>query len=346
MTDDAARDSIRRRLLEARGFAPETIDALLAYGDTPGLGRADRLPLPDEPFADAWRRFESEAQETDAVATLTRHFPQMRFPIEPGISQRDAYREATRRGAFDRTTGLEHGLPLRQPSRIAIEVFATMGGGVPAITVDDRRDFETLVQAFTARNEPDPVPPAMGACLIRGLTNWSRVDDHRAAWEARRGDATSTWADEFARLAGRPVLYQDNLVLLSRGPYSAVGAADAGLDERDWLARSLVIRREHECTHYFTRRVFGWVRDHVVDELLADFIGLLHAFGRYRPALAEAFLGLEGSGVRPDGRLWIYRGRAALPDEAMPALAALAELIKKDTEKWATVIKKAGIKIQ
>jgi tripartite-type tricarboxylate transporter receptor subunit TctC len=26
--------------------------------------------------------------------------------------------------------------------------------------------------------------------------------------------------------------------------------------------------------------------------------------------------------------------------------AALTELIKKDTEKWATVIKKAGIKIQ
>ena len=44
---------------------------------------------------------------------------------------------------------------------------------------------------------------------------------------------------------------------------------------------SLAIRREHEATHYFTTRLFGRVRSHALDELLADFIGLLTAFGRY-----------------------------------------------------------------
>ena len=114
-------------------------------------------------------------------------------------------------------------------------------------------------------------------------------------------------------------------MILSSGPYSAVASADVGLQETDWLARSLVIRREHEFTHYFTYRVFGAIRSHVVDELIADFVGLVHAFGRYRTDLALRFLGLESyPRSRADGRLGIYRGQPPLSDAAMTIVGGLA----------------------
>ena len=71
---------------------------------------------------------------------------------------------------------------------------------------------------------------------------------------------------ELGRLAADKPRYQDRFVILSRGPYSAVPAADTGLSEAEWLERSLVIRREHELTHYFTYRLFGSMRNHLLDE--------------------------------------------------------------------------------
>ena len=95
------------------------------------------------------------------------------------------------------------------------------------------------------------------------------------------------------------------------------------MNDDDWLAKSLVIRREHECTHYFTYRVFRSMRNNVFDELIADFVGLVRAFVGYRGYLARRFLGLEAfPAIRPGSRIEIYRGE--LSDEALSAIGALA----------------------
>jgi hypothetical protein len=95
------------------------------------------------------------------------------------------------------------------------------------------------------------------------------------------------------------------------------------MDANDWLARSLVIRREHECTHYFTYRVFRSMRNNVFDELIADFVGLVRAFGGYRGDLARRFLGLEAfPAIRPGSRIEVYR--SGLSDEALGTIASLA----------------------
>ena len=171
----------------------------------------------------------------------------------------------------------------------------------------------------------------MGACIVSGLNNWDRVTRHRAAWEQTL-DATAdaetrdeAWRSEFRAFAAQKARYQDRCIILSRGPYSAVSAADVGLPEDEWLARSLVIRREHECTHYFTHRVFGVMRNNVLDELIADFVGIVRAFGRYRAELALRCLGLEHPDrYRAGGRLENYRGTPPVSDADFRVLQRLA----------------------
>ena len=84
------------------------------------------------------------------------------------------------------------------------------------------------------------------------------------------------------------------------------------------------IRREHELFHYFTYRRFGRIRTHVLDELLADFVGLLRTDGRYDARLALRFLGLDRwPEWRAGGRVENYV-RGKLPDEVLPAIGTLA----------------------
>jgi hypothetical protein len=159
---------------------------------------------------------------------------------------------------------------------------------------------------------------------VTGLNNWSRVAAYREAWERAHPDADSAWPEEFKRFAARKALYQDRFIILSSGPYSNVPAEAAGEPESAWLERSLVIRREHECVHYFTQRVFGAMRNNLFDEVLADFVALARAYGRYRGDLARRFLGLENfPAYRAGARLETYRGSPPVSDEALVLLRAL-----------------------
>jgi hypothetical protein len=322
----SSRRSLRIRVLESCGAAPSLIDELLAYGEQPCRtdGRPQpACPLPDEAQVDAWERYAREALADGAATTLARHLVQLRFPVRAGMSDDAAYRNATRKGLLEAAVPFAPGIVWRRPDQIRLEVAPTMAGRLPIIVAGDRQDFEWLVQALSARNEPVPVPAAMGACLVKGLNNWSRVADHRAAWEREHPGAD--WAEGFAELIPQKALYQDRLIILSAGPYSATAASDTGLEPGEWLARSLTIRREHELTHYFVYRVCGVMRSHAFDEIVADFIGLSRAFGAYRPDLALRFLGLEAfPAYRPDGRLEVYRSDPPLSEGAAAVVRALA----------------------
>ena len=218
------------------------------------------------------------------------------------------------------------GLVLASPGTVEVSVVATIAGRVPVITAGDRTDFVALVQAFTERNEPTPLPSSMGACLVAGFNNWDRIAAYRTAWERARpeGSIGETWAEAFERLVPQKPLYQDRFVILSRGPYSGVGAERTGFDDEAWLDRSLIIRREHECTHYFVYRLTGMLPRSVMDELVADFVGLVRACGGYRTDLALRFLGLDAyPPYRPGGRLENYRGTLGIGTAAFEDVARL-----------------------
>lgn len=334
----------RREVLQMFGAHDSIVDEVLAYTDKAGgveMGERVSFPLQDEAHLDAWTAYARDATEAGAFQALRRRLIQLRIPVRHGISEEDAYRDAVRKGAFEAAEAYAPGLVLKQPSGLSLQICHTIAGRIPVLSVRDRDDFVALVQAFTDRHEPVPVPAAMGACIVKGLVNWDRVAAYRRAWEAgqRRseqssdgqpgdrgiGEATGdAWASEFRRFAANKSLYQDMFVISSTGPYSAIRAADAGYSEDEWLERSIAIRHEHEVTHYFTFRLFGSFRSHLFDELIADFVGLVRGTGTYRAELALRCLGLETyPAYQGGGRVEVYRGTPPLSDEAFKLVCRL-----------------------
>jgi len=320
----------RRSVLQNAGARRGEVEELLAHSASGEWWRSrpttmPEFPLADEAHATDWVAYAEEARDRGAWAVLRERLVQLQFPVREGMSQEPRYRAATLRGTTPFPAGA--GLQLEAPEELSLELYQTLAGRVPILVTGHRRDFETLVQAFTARNEPWPVPPAMGACLVNGLNNWDRIRAYRRRWEAGdpAGCSEEAWKEEFRRLVPRKELYQDRLIILSRGRYSRVAGADVGEPEEEWLERSQSIRREHECTHYLTLRLFGALRHDLLEELVADFVGIVRTCGAYRPELALRFLGLERfPEFRAGGRLEVYRGDPPLSDGAFRALQELA----------------------
>jgi hypothetical protein len=335
--------ALRRRVLAACGATGDTVDALIALGDQRHRPLPDRpacLPLEDEPHVEAWTRYERAARERGACQELRDRFVQLQFPIQEGISRDSAYRAATLGGEFYHAAAFEPGLQLASPSTVRLDVWPSIGGCIPVLTVENRADFVALVRAFSERNEPADIPASVGACIVSGINNWDRIARHREAWEQAGGELAGSWTEEFRQLAGRKDQYQDRLILLSSGPYSDVAAGDVGLDTASWLEHSLVIRREHEFTHYFIYRLCGMLRQTILDELLADFVGLVKAFGTYRVDLARRFLGIEAfPRFRPGGRLEYYQRHQPLTPSAFTVLTVLAWMatdnLHRVARKWA-----------
>ena len=123
-------------------------------------------------------------------------------------------------------------------------------------------------------------------------------------------------------------LYQDRFIILNDGPYSGVSAKHMGMEEDEWRETSLVIRREHECAHYFTKRVLGTMRNHALDEILADAMGIIGATGRFRSDWFLRFFGLENFPLyRRGARLENYRGDPPLGEEAFSLLKGVVHRI-------------------
>lgn len=316
----------RRAFWLARGASSEQADELVAYAASPvqtGALPQRALPLPDAACVQAWERYAQEAASAGVFETLRRNLVQLRFPIEAGLSGSPAYQAATRRGVLPEDS--EARLPLRRPDSLRVFLHPTPAGRIPVLVAEQRDDFEDLVRALTRRNEPEPVPASMGACTIAGYNNWGRVGELRAAWQALSPDGSEDdWNETFRGLIPQKDLYQDRFMLLSTGPYSATPASVPGLDEAVWREASLRLRLEHECTHYFMRQVCGAMRKSLLDELVADYMGLVHALGAFRLDCFLHFMGLEAyPPYREGGRLQNYRGQPPLSDGAFALLPAV-----------------------
>ena len=324
----------------AVGAAGGEVAELLAYAETrfdPGAVEARvELPLPDEPFVSHWRRLARRARRQGVFEVLAGELPQLAFPVRSGMSRDPDYRSATLEGVEPAGLPGAVGLGLRRPEAIELTLHASPAGAVPVLVAPDRDDFVALVRALAWRNEPAAVPAAQGAAMIAGYNNWSRLRALRRRW--RRTLAadreTRTWGEELRRLRAHKELYQDRFIVLSDGPYSAVPGPELGLDGAEWRRLSRTVRLEHECTHYFTRRLYRSMRNHLLDELIADYCGLVAATGRFRAGWFLRFLGLRGRAARGSGRIALYRGDPPLSDGAFAALARLVESAADALERF------------
>jgi len=331
----------RSGVLSSFGATAPEIEELLFYTKNvfdPGSGREPlKFPLPDEPFVRTWEGYTTEAGEKGAYRVLKKRLIQFQFPIREGISQSASYQTATRRLGSAEGMSEATGLVLEQPERLELILHQTPAGRIPILMTRCREDFVDLVRALAKKNEPVPVPESMGASMVTGYNNWDRIFTYRKQWETANPENCSeeSWQEEFRRLIPQKELYQDRFMILSNGPYSATPARDLGFTEEEWRNASLVIRREHEAAHYFTLRLFSSMRNNVLDELIADYMGIVAAAGHYQARWFLCFVGLENfPDYREGGRLQNYRGNPPLSDGAFRILQALVKSASENLEKF------------
>lgn len=181
---------------------------------------------------------------------------------------------------------------LASPETMEIKLYDSPAGRIPILYVRDTADFEQLVTNIAFRGERPEHLSETGAFFLSNKTT--------------------------------------RFIILSAKPYSNVPAAELGLpDEAEWEEQSLILRRGHECTHYFTKQTYGITNNMLHDEIMADFMGMYEAFGFYRAEWFLRFMGvISGSG----GRLLFYT--KDLPENVRRAVSRLAEIIACGLESW------------
>ena len=260
---------------------------------------------------------------------LAAEYPQLY--LDPDTDTAEDYRRVTLRGEEPETKRLDHYTGDRYDR---METLETPVGPVRVVTLGNRRDFELVLRGMmAAKNGPQAqIPASQGAAMLT-VFNWPRIRAHLALFPEEERAA------EFRRFTADKANYTDQLVILSRGPYSNVDAAAVGLPESEWLARSDTIRRYHELTHVICRRLYPEDDDPVRDELIADAVGLYAAYGHFDPETEMLFLGVR-DGRYVGGRLENYTVEPEkLAGQIGPALRRIQQVIdaRKGAEPFALI---------
>ena len=326
----------REAVLAELGASPAESQELLARSEVTASIQFEelRFPLQDEPFVLPWEHYADQVQRAGSIAVLANYLVELNFPVSAGMSQDTEYSAATRKGITP--TGMRNasGLRFAAPERGSVVLHSTPAGRIPLLITSCREDFVSLVQALACRNEPAEVPASMGACMVRGYNNWARIDMLWREFQIAGGSRTE-WLMEFPKIKAKKHLYQDSFIILSDGPYSNVKAADLGLEEKSWRNSSFVIRREHECAHYFARRIFGSPCNSIMDEIIADYWGIVAAQDTFRASWLLRFFGLESfPDYREGGRLQNYRGKPPLSQGAFIVLQRLVKYAVENLERF------------
>jgi len=244
--------------------------------------------------------------------------------LNPDTDSQEAYRRVVLRGEEPEAKSLTH---YRGDPADREEVMETPAGSVRVVTLGNRQDFELALRSLMAAKDGPltPIPASQGAAMLT-VFNWPRIHAHLARFPEEDRAA------EFKRFTAVRENYIDMLVLLSRGPYSHVDAAAMGETEAAWLEHSDTIRRYHELTHVICRRLCPGDVAPIRDELVADAVGLIAAYGRFDPETEKLFLGIR-DGRYTGGRLGNYTDTPeALTGTVCAALERVRATIDNQTE--------------
>jgi hypothetical protein len=333
--------NFRKQVLAQFGANEAEVGELLAYNqnvfDHSALQAGLSLPLANEPFVPFWEAYAEEAKHIGVFDVLRKRLVQLNFPIQEGISTTEDYQQAVKKGIVSEPIVHSRGLPLKSREQLTLQIHQTPAGKIPVLVAHEREDFVALLRVLTFKNEPHPVPNSQGAAMIAGYNNWDRLWRLKERWKQEQGIffSETAWSEEFRKILPQKHLYQDKFMLLSRAHYSGVTPEQLGLVEEEWREKSLIIRREHECTHYFTKRVLSSMQNKLLDELIADYAGITAAAGTFRADWFLAFLGLENYPVyREGGRLQNYKGTPPLSDGAFRILQTLVYHAVKNLEVY------------
>ncbi len=301
----------------------ETIsDSLKSYFENKFLLKGkNKYFLKEDGSVTFWEDFLDQSAETD-FEILKNFYPQLSFPVEAGINRTSMYIDAVLKGKSNDSI-IKSGLKLNQPDRIKIKIHHSVSGKIPVLVVPDDEDFKKVIQSLLYKNDPLNIPSTMGAVLINGINNWSRIHHLKKRWH--KNNLFGDWNEEFSKkILPNFDLYKDKLIILSTKYYSNVKKEKADLSDAEWLSNSLLIRLEHECTHLYTLKRYGCASNNLHDELVADYIGLAKTFGYFDKNLMLAFMGLEDyPDYRKGSRLENYLASAVFSDDDFEKLVMI-----------------------
>ena len=172
-----------------------------------------------------------------------------------------------------------YGKELNLRGTINISLTQTLLGKLPVIDTESHDDF-TILAAWLMNQPKEDLPLTVNAFTIPARINGER---HR-------------------------------IILLNRAPYSNVPAEKLSLTAQEWLEKSHALRLRHESAHYETLRLFGGMKNHALDEIVADTLGQIAAFGNFDADRQRLFFGLEKGGAQCTGRLQFYCPKVSPPE--------------------------------
>lgn len=199
--------------------------------------------------------------------------------------------------------GINFNFDWRNVDAIKISFAQTLAGKLPMIYTENHDDFTALSSFVSGKTEIRNLPVTVNAYTIQ------------------------------AKIRG--VMHK--IILINRAPYSNIPAEKLSLTTEDWLEKSQKIRIRHESAHYETLRLFGGMKNHALDEILADALGQIAAFGNFSGERQRIFFGLNGGEctgrltfycqkVLPDERKIIYRAVDAVLDKIESEIANSTDL--------------------
>ena len=174
---------------------------------------------------------------------------------------------------------------------LKISFVQTFGGKLPVIDTANHDDFLNVEALVNGRNNLLELPPTVNAFTISAKNE--KIRAHR-------------------------------LILLNSAPYSNIPASKLNLRESEWLEISHAVRLNHEAAHYETLRILGGMKNHALDEILADAMGQIAAFGNFSAERQRLFFGL--SGKECTGRLSFYC-KKIIPAEREIVYSAVDEVL-------------------
>jgi hypothetical protein len=297
-------------------------DELSLYFQNKFISKETINSFRDEPYINSWEKYCIESEESGAIEVLKKCYPQLNFPVAEVINKTQAYIDAVLRGKTEHLN-LSEKLILNNPQGIDISIYESIAGKVPVLKIPDNQDFIQIIQCLLHKNNPTFVPLSMGACLVNGINNWDRLHTLQHNWIAN--NLGGNWNEEFSKnVLSNPNLFKDKIVILSTKPYSNVAANSLGLSEDVWKTYSYSIRLEHECTHLYTLKKYGFATNNLHDELIADYIGISKTIGSYNKAWMLTFMGLENYPTyRKGARLENYLGNTDLSFENFEKLTVI-----------------------
>ncbi|MDR0739071.1 MAG: hypothetical protein LBF33_02855 [Oscillospiraceae bacterium] len=188
----------------------------------------------------------------------------------------------------------EKDIILKNPSDTKIEIYNSIAGPIPIIYTSCVEDFEELVIKLIHKGKPFPGIEKTGAAFAHGKVV--------------------------------------RFIILSNKPYSNIPASKLALDDEKWKEMSMIIRRDHECAHYFTKRFLNNSSMNIHDELMADFAGIYSADGTYHSRWFLVGMGLDEYPKVKEGRFSVYTN--ILSEKAKDVLKKLTIKISNNIEKW------------